>query len=36
MLGMGNMRSDDVAMGGKSYVAQQGKAADWTVQSGGK
>lgn len=34
MLGMGNMRSDDVAMGGKSYVAQEGKAADWTVQSG--
>jgi len=34
MLGMGNMRSDDSAMGGKSYVAQEGKSDDWTVQSG--
>ncbi|WCE28985.1 flagellin [Vibrio sp. SCSIO 43137] len=34
MLGMGNMRSDDSAMGGKSYVAQEGKSEDWTVQSG--
>lgn len=33
MLGMGNMRSDDIAMGGKSYVAQEGKSANWTVQS---
>lgn len=34
MLGMGNMRSDDSAMGGKSYVAQEGKSDDWAVQSG--
>ncbi|MGY3570381.1 flagellin [Vibrio paucivorans] len=31
MLSMGNMRSDTEAMGGKAYVAQQGKSADWTV-----
>ena len=31
MLTMGNMRSDTEAMGGKAYVAQQGKSADWTV-----
>jgi len=30
-LTMGNMRTDTMAMGGKSYVAQEGKAADWTV-----
>ncbi|MCW8333498.1 flagellin [Vibrio sp. SCSIO 43135] len=31
MLTMGNMRSDTEAMGGKAYVAQQGKSADWAV-----
>ncbi|EQB8916950.1 flagellin [Vibrio fluvialis] len=30
-LTMGNLRSDNAAMGGKSYRAQEGKAADWTV-----
>ncbi|QIL84849.1 flagellin [Vibrio sp. HDW18] len=33
MLSMGNMRSDTEAMGGKSYVAQEGKAADWRVDA---
>ncbi|GHY02781.1 flagellin FlaB [Vibrio cholerae] len=31
MLSMGSMRSDTQAMGGKSYRAQDGKAADWRV-----
>ncbi|ENP3833601.1 flagellin [Vibrio cholerae] len=31
MLSMGSMRSDIQAMGGKSYRAQEGKAADWRV-----
>jgi flagellin len=31
MLEVGNMRSDHSTMGGKSYVAEEGKAADWTV-----
>jgi flagellin len=30
-LDVGNMRSDHSSMGGKSYVAEEGKAADWTV-----
>ncbi|MBY7943372.1 flagellin [Vibrio fluvialis] len=30
-LTMGNLRSDNAAMGGKSYRAQEGKVADWTV-----
>ncbi|MGL6027901.1 MAG: flagellin [Vibrio sp.] len=33
MLSMANMRSDTEAMGGKSYVAQEGKAADWRVDA---
>ncbi|WP_117233455.1 flagellin [Vibrio maerlii] len=33
-LSIGNMRSDTVDMGGKSYQATAGKAADWTAQSG--
>ncbi|EGA67386.1 flagellin [Vibrio brasiliensis] len=33
-LSMGNMRSDTIDMGGKAYIAQEGKAADWTVSSG--
>ncbi|MBA5763699.1 flagellin [Vibrio sp. 404] len=32
-LSMGNMRSDTADMGGKSYVAATGKAADWRVDS---
>ncbi len=32
-LSMGNMRSDNMAMGGQAYVAQDGKSADWTVGS---
>jgi flagellin len=31
MLEVGNMRSDHSTMGGKSYVAEEGKAADWAV-----
>lgn len=34
MLTMSNMRSDDAQMGGKSYVATEGKADGWAVQSG--
>ncbi|MGD8109512.1 flagellin [Vibrio sp. TRT 21S02] len=34
MLTMGNMRSDTMDMGGKSYTAAAGKAADWTVEAG--
>lgn len=34
MLAMGSMRSDDTQMGGKSYVASEGKAEDWRVQEG--
>ena len=34
MLSLTNMRSDTSDMGGKSYVAGTGKAADWTVQAG--
>lgn len=30
-LTMGNMRSDTMNMGGKAYIAQEGKSADWTV-----
>ncbi len=30
-LSMGSMRSDTKGMGGKSYVAEEGKSADWTV-----
>ncbi|WP_260259533.1 flagellin [Vibrio intestinalis] len=33
-LSMGNMRSDTTDMGGKSYTATTGKAADWRVQAG--
>ncbi|EDP59148.1 flagellin [Vibrio sp. AND4] len=31
MLSMGNLRSDDAEMGGKSYAAEDGKDASWTV-----
>jgi flagellin len=31
---MGNMRSDTMDMGGKAYIAQDGKSADWTVSAG--
>jgi len=31
MLSMGNLRSDTSAMGGKSYAAEEGKDASWTV-----
>jgi flagellin len=34
ILSMGNMRSDDIKMGGMSYVATEGKSEDWTVQEG--
>lgn len=34
MLTMSNMRSDDAQMGGKSYVATEGKADGWAVRSG--
>ncbi|MCG9598099.1 flagellin [Vibrio sp. Isolate25] len=34
MLTMGNMRSDTSGMGGKAYIAQQGKDNDWTVSQG--
>lgn len=30
-LTMGNMRSDTMNMGGKAYIAQEGKSSDWTV-----
>ncbi|MDC0611054.1 flagellin [Vibrio sp.] len=30
-LTMGNMRSDTMDMGGKSYIAETGKSPDWTV-----
>ncbi|MCG9583193.1 flagellin [Vibrio tubiashii] len=33
-LSMGSMRSDTVGMGGKAYIAQVGKASDWTVSAG--
>jgi len=33
-LGIGNMRSDTMNMGGKAYIATAGKAADWTVAAG--
>jgi len=33
-LSMGNMRSDTMDMGGKAYIAQDGKSADWTVSAG--
>ncbi|AIW13442.1 flagellin [Vibrio tubiashii] len=33
-LSMGSMRSDTVGMGGKAYIAQAGKASDWTVSAG--
>ncbi|NVD06123.1 flagellin [Vibrio sp. JPW-9-11-11] len=33
-LSMGNMRSDTMSMGGKAYVAQEGKSPDWTVSEG--
>ncbi|MEF1253563.1 MULTISPECIES: flagellin [unclassified Vibrio] len=34
MLTMNNMRSDNVMMGGNSYVAANGQGKDWAVQSG--
>lgn len=34
MVSMANMRSDHAQMGGTSYVAANGKDADWTVQQG--
>ncbi|TMX42702.1 flagellin [Vibrio sp. Hep-1b-8] len=34
MLTMNNMRSDNVMMGGNSYVAANGQGKDWSVQSG--
>ncbi|SDH52212.1 flagellin [Vibrio xiamenensis] len=33
-LSMGNMRSDTTDMGGKAYVAEEGKSADWKVSEG--
>ncbi|UPQ87258.1 flagellin [Vibrio sinaloensis] len=33
-LSMGNMRSDTMEMGGKAYIAQEGKSPDWTVSEG--
>ncbi|CAH0525161.1 flagellin [Vibrio hippocampi] len=33
-LSMGNLRSDNKDMGGKSYAAQEGKGADWAVSKG--
>lgn len=33
-LSMGNMRSDDTDMAGKSYSATEGKGSDWAVQEG--
>ena len=33
-LTMGNMRSDTSGMGGKAYVAEDGKDADWAVTAG--
>ena len=33
-LSMGSMRSDTMDMGGKAYVAQESKAADWAVSEG--
>ncbi|MEZ8208330.1 flagellin [Vibrio bivalvicida] len=33
-LSMGSMRSDTVGMGGKAYIAQNGKAPDWAVSAG--
>lgn len=33
-LSMGSMRSDTMDMGGKAYVAQESKAADWVVSEG--
>ncbi|ASA54998.1 flagellin [Vibrio gazogenes] len=32
-LTMGNMRTDTQSMGGRAYVAQEGKASDWTVSN---
>ncbi|MHC6528023.1 flagellin [Vibrio sp. V39_P1S14PM300] len=34
MLSLNDMRSDNVGMGGSSYVAANGKDKDWTVQAG--
>ncbi|UGA54017.1 flagellin [Vibrio sp. VB16] len=34
ILSMGNMRSDDSAMAGKSYTATEGKDENWAVQAG--
>ncbi|WED25889.1 flagellin [Vibrio sp. DW001] len=34
ILSMGNMRSDDSAMAGKSYTAAEGKDENWSVQAG--
>ncbi|MFC1234347.1 flagellin [Vibrio sp. F74] len=34
ILSMGNMRSDDSAMAGKSYTAAEGKDENWAVQAG--
>ncbi|MEH0665515.1 flagellin [Vibrio scophthalmi] len=34
MLTLNDMRSDNVGMGGTSYVAQNGKDKDWSVQAG--
>lgn len=33
-LSMGNMRSDTTDMGGKAYVAEEGKSSDWAVSEG--
>ncbi|MGC9401325.1 flagellin [Vibrio genomosp. F10] len=33
MLNMGNMRSDTMAMGGRSYVATNGQSPDWKVDA---
>ncbi|MDW6001525.1 flagellin [Vibrio mangrovi] len=33
-LTMGNMRSDTADMGGRAYVAEEGKTSDWRVSSG--
>ncbi|KJY83771.1 flagellin B [Vibrio galatheae] len=33
-LSMGNMRSDTIDMGGKAYIAQEGKDAGWVVSEG--
>lgn len=33
-LSMGNMRSDTIDMGGKAYIAAEGKTPDWAVSAG--